>query len=597
MAYIRNVGSRPRAVAATSSSMMPSVTQTRLHIIVLGLWISLFVAAMDTSILSTALIRISSDFRSLGSATWLVTSYLLTYNTFIMISAKLSDVFGLKLVMIVCSIFFLVFSLACGVAQTMNQLIVLRAFQGIGGSGLYSLVFVAIMKLITPEKVAFYSGIISSVFAVANCLGPVLGGVITDQSTWRWIFFINGPIVGTALIILWFSMPGLKDGKSIRDRMEGFDVVGGILSVCWPIPLIFALQEGGIHYGWNSPVIIATLVAGVVALLIFGFYEGWISYRTAIDAIFPIRFVTNPNMALLLGSMFLLGMPFVATIIQLPQRFQAVNYKSAERAGILLLPLTLMTPVGSMFGALLMGRKICAEYLLIFASAIVSIGVGLLGTLPLGVDIWPGTYGYQVIVGFGLGAASPVFYFLLHTTVEPKQIAVGTGALNMLRSLGGCVAIAICSALHNSTLRSRLPEVLSPEQVSRIEDSREFIAMLPPRLQKEVGEVFAESYNRQFQVLLGCACASLLVAIALAVVRKRNGLLGRLPELEAMRGAGTHGHAVELESTSESQPSAGSRVEAQEKMSGRVSEVELIGGGHTPTTASPPGSTRDGKII
>jgi MFS family permease len=217
-----------------------------------------------------------------------------------MLTAKFSDVWGLKAVLLACNAIFLIFSMACGGAHSMIQLIVFRAFQGIGGSGCYSLTFVAIMKLVTPEKMGFYSGIISSVFALANLLGPVLGGVIVDNTTWRWIFFINGPIVATSLVLLLMSMPGLKDGISNRDRVRSFDVLGGILSVCWPVPLLFALQEGGAQYEWSSGVIIGTLTAGLVLFLIFGSYEAWITYRTKKDAIFPFRFITNPAMAFLL---------------------------------------------------------------------------------------------------------------------------------------------------------------------------------------------------------------------------------------------------------------------------------------------------------
>ncbi|KAF2280872.1 MFS general substrate transporter [Westerdykella ornata] len=496
-----------------------------------SLWLSLFISALDTTIITTSLIKISSSFDALERGAWLITTYLLTYNAFIMISANMSDIFGLKFALVACCICFLIFSLACGGAQTMVQLIVFRAFQGIGGSGLYSLVFVAIIKLITPEKASFYSGVISSCFAIANTLGPVLGGVISDRSSWRWIFFMNGPIVGTALVILFFSMPGLGDGESKIERLRGFDAIGGVLSVCWPIPLIFALQEGGVRYAWSSAIILGTLIAGLAGLLIFGIYEAWIPFRTKKDAVFPIKFFTNPSMVLLLLCMFLLGMPFYVAVIQLPQRFQAVNGTSAERAGILLLPVTLMTPFGAMLGGLLMGRKIAAEYLLILSTGIASVGIGLLSSLPTSVGFWPGTYAYEIITGLGLGLASPVYYFLLYTSVEDKDIAVGTGALNMLRTLGGCVAVAICSAIHNTILDDRLPSILPSSQSALIENF-DRLDNLPPGVKTQLGEIFGHSYNRQFQAILGFSLLNFVVAIGLAVVRKRMGIFGIGPSGE-----------------------------------------------------------------
>lgn len=314
--------------------------------------------------------------------------------------------------------------------------IVFRALQGIGGSALYSLVFVAIVKLVVPERLPFYSGIISSVFALANLLGPLIGGAISDRTNWRWIFWINGPVIGVAMGILVFTMPGVRDKKSTRERLRGFDGVGGVLSVCWPVPLLFALQEAGVSYAWSSGVVIGTLVAAFVLLVVFTMYEGWASYRTGIDAIFPARFVTNPASALLLFSMFLLGMPFTVMFIQLPQRFQGVNFTSAERAGILLLPVSLLTPVGAMVGGVLI-KKMAAEYILLLATTIVSIGTGLLSSLSIDSAITNPTYGYEIITGFGLGLASTPYYIMLYTSVEEKDVPIGTGILNMLRTLGG----------------------------------------------------------------------------------------------------------------------------------------------------------------
>ncbi|KAF2876336.1 major facilitator superfamily domain-containing protein [Massariosphaeria phaeospora] len=533
------------AAAAASSvstpAVVPILSKARLHIIIVGLWLCLFISAMDTTIITTGLIKISSEFNGLSQAAWLITAYLLTYNAFLMITARLTDVWGLKTILLACNIFFLIFSMACGGAQSMIQLIVFRAFQGIGGSGLYSLVFVAVMKLVDPAQMGFYSGVVSSVFAIANLLGPVLGGIITDHTTWRWMFWINGPIVGTSIAILFLAMPGLKDGKSTRERLRNFDSLGGILSVCWPIPLLFALQEGGVHYEWNSGIVIGTLVTGLAACLLFGGYEAWVSYKTTKDPVFPLRFLTNPAMALLLLSMFLLGMPFYVAVIQLPQRFQSVNFTSAERAGILLLPVTMLTPVGAMVAGALMGKKFNAEYILVISTAIITIGVGLLGSLPVHSKFSNATYGYEVITGFGLGFASSAYYFLLYTTVEEKDAAVGTGALNMVRTLGGCVAIAICSALHHSVLKDDLPMFLNPEQIKDSQDNNAALAQLSAETRADVGRVFGKSYNRQFQVLLAFTCLNFLVAMVLVVVRKKKGIFGLMPvrreENEFMKAA------------------------------------------------------------
>ncbi|KAL5379079.1 hypothetical protein DPSP01_008712 [Paraphaeosphaeria sporulosa] len=483
---------------------------------------------MDTTIITTALFRISSEFYALDRGPWLVTAYLLAYNSFLMITAKLSDIWGLRTILLAFNGFFLVFSMACSAAQTMNQLIVFRALQGIGGSALYSLVFVTIMKLIVPDKIAFYSGVISSVFALANLSGPLIGGAISDHTNWRWIFWLNGLVIPISMAILLSSMPGINDNKSTKERLRGFDIIGGVLSVCWPVPLLFALQEAGVSYDWNSGVIIGTLVTAFVLLTFFIAYESWASYKTKIDVIFPARFVANPAAALLLFSMFLLGMPFMSMFIQLPQRFQGVNFVSAERAGILLLPVSLMTPVGAMLGGLL-NKKFPAECVLLLGTAVIGIGTGLLSSLPIDNGIADATYGYEIITGAGLGLASTPYYIMLYTSVEEKDVPIGTGILNMLRTLGGAVAVAICSALHNSVLHEDLSAFLNAEQIAGVKASGTFIARLPEATRIQLGRVFGRSYNKQFKVILAFALLNFLVAIALAVARKKKGIFGKMP--------------------------------------------------------------------
>jgi hypothetical protein len=427
------------------------------------------------------------------------------------------------------------------------------------------------MKLVTPEQVGFYSGVISSVFALANLLGPVLGGVIADHTVSglrckppsgnvliytidcrpgggyfgsskpgcplksRPLTPSSAPIIGTSFTLLFFAMPSTKDGKSIRDRFRGFDSVGSILSICWPVPLLFALQEAGVQYEWKSGVIIGTLVTGIALFLLFGLYETVISIKTTIDAIFPIRFLTNPALALMLLSMFFFGMSSYVVFIQLPQRFQGVNFKSAERAGILLLPVSLLTPVGAMisgvlFGKKIMGKSVPLEYVLLSSLGIISLGVGLLSSLPVDSHLSGATYGYEIIIGFGIGLANPPYFPLLSTCVEEKDVAIGIGIMNMLRTLGGAVAVAVCSALHHSILKNNLAGFLNTEEISAVEKSVAFITQLPEEKREMLGRVFGKSYNRQFQVTLGFSLFGCLVVIAMIVVRKKQGIFGWVPE-------------------------------------------------------------------
>lgn len=330
-------------------------------------------------------------------------------------------------------------------------------------------------------------------------------------------------------------MPSPKFDTSIRGRFRGFDGIGGFLSVCWPIPLLFALQEAGVQYQWSSGVIIGTLVAGIVLFILFALYECAISLKTNIDAMLPLRLLTNPAMAWQLLSVGLLGMPMYVAFIQLPQRFQGVNFTNAERAGILLLPVSLLTPVGAtvfgvLFGKKIMGKLIATEYLLLLSTAILSIGIGLLSSLPTESHISHATYGYEIIVGFGIGFAGAPYFPLLYTCVVEKDVAVAIGIMNMLRTLGGAIAVAICSALHHSMLQKRLAGFLDPQQITAVEQSVASIAQLPEEQRAMLGRVFGQSYNRQFQVTLAFSLLNFFVVIALIITRKKQGIFGVIPE-------------------------------------------------------------------
>lgn len=222
-------------------------------------------------------------------------------------------------------------------------------------------------------------------------------------------------------------------------------------------------------------------------------------------------------------------MPFYVIFVQLPQRFQTVNFTAAERAGILLLPCTLVSPVGAM-AAGLVAKRVATEYVLILSAAIVCIGTGLLGSLPTQSHLWPGIYGYEVIVGFGLGLASPPYFMLLATSIAERDISVGTGALNMMRTLGGCVAVAICTAVHREYTADRLTEFLSPEQIVAIQTSSAALAHMPETLRDEIGGIFGGSYNRQFLIMLAFTGLNLVVTVLLALVRKKIGIFGIMVE-------------------------------------------------------------------
>ncbi|KAL2819624.1 MFS general substrate transporter [Aspergillus cavernicola] len=515
-----------------SSTHPTPIPSLRLNIIVLGLWISLFLAALDSTIISTAVFDISNSFQSTSQSAWVVTAYLLTYNAFVLLLAKLSDIVGLKPLILISNGIFLVFSIACGVSQTMNQLIVFRALQGIGASGLYCLVFVAILRLISLEKAGLYSGIISSVFALSNLLGPILGGVIVDNTTWRWIFYLNIPLSAIAIVILSIAIPASKDIKLNRETLSKLDFIGSLLSICWLVPLLFALQEGGSHYPWSSSKIIGSLTGGIVALITFVTYEAWLQKQNGTrEPIFPIRFLRNPMQALLLLNVLFTGFAFYTSIILLPQRYQSVNAVSASRAGVLLLTLTLCLPFFSLIAGAVLSKKPEMTYsLLILGTALILTSTACLSDLSVNRAVSNTQYGFQVIMGAGLGLVSTTQYVALKLTFPPSDTAAGTGAMNMLRAMGGCIGLALCATMLSAQLNSDLPSFLSPELVEIAKETlREGNGLSADNL-TAVRQIYGKGYDSGFQVMIAFAGANVIAAGLLFLVTSRRGGVDKLVE-------------------------------------------------------------------
>ncbi|KAK2930366.1 hypothetical protein FoTM2_010707 [Fusarium oxysporum f. sp. vasinfectum] len=433
----------------------------RLHLSVIGLTFGLFLSALETTIVSTTLDTIAKHFNDEREYSWIVTAYMVTFNGFLLLHARLSDVFGRFTVFYACLAIFALFSGVCGAAQSMTQLIVFRAFQGLGASGLFSLTMV-IVPDITPDRwLGLYSGVVSSVFAFSSVLGPVLGGVLAQHSTWRWVFLLNLPGAAVCAFLLLLSLRWKNNSKSVMNGWREIDAPGAFLFLAATIFLIYALQSAstvGDGNGWSSPTIIGCLVGSGVSLIMF------------------------------IGSAFFMGSSFYSTIIQLPQRLQHVNDKSPTTAGVLLLPVLLPSAGFSALSGGLYRKFPAATPLLLFCGGVLQvIGVGLLSTLPTGSSVSNSQYGFEVMTGVGFGLMLPSFMILARDWVSEEQYATAMGLVNTFRTLGGCVSIAVCGAILNKEL----------EKTSRI-----------PNIKSAYGDI----YNEQFFVMASLSIPSALAA-------------------------------------------------------------------------------------
>ncbi|EEH05271.1 drug resistance transporter EmrB/QacA subfamily [Histoplasma capsulatum G186AR] len=513
---------------AENEGNFPYIRGWRMYLLTTGIWLSLFLSTLETTIVSTSLVSITNALDGFGKRDWIVTSYLLTYTGFLVIYAKLGDVFGRKSMFLLALSLFTIFSILCGATNDVVELIIFRAFQGMGASGIYSMIMVIAPTLVPPEKFGKYLAIIASVFAIASVLGPILGGAISNNSAWRWIFLLNAPAgcvcIGIVALILPSSIssrPDVKFTNHLRAKISGaalrrVDVVGVFLLLASSILLVFALEEAGTRYSWSDAVTISTFCVGGIAGILFVFWELFLEKSTSLqEPVFPLRLLKNRLLAAMMATAFFTGFPFVAIVVNIPQRAQVVSGLSSVKAGLALLPLLLTSPLAtSVSGMLTSNLKIPPFYLILLGSILQFIGVGLTCTLPThSFEVSPQQYGYEALMGLGFGLSLTTILTLAPLVIKEPYLGVAMGALTQVRVLAGTISLAICSTILNNCLRPKMASVISPSQLRAISDSLSAIDDLTPAQRIAVRQAFGEGYNKQNIFLTAFSGVSVLASL------------------------------------------------------------------------------------
>ncbi|RMZ75534.1 hypothetical protein DV738_g5436, partial [Chaetothyriales sp. CBS 135597] len=361
------------------------------------------------------------------------------------------------------------------------------------------MVMVITPQIVPRSELGKYMAIISSVFALSSILGPVIGGAITSHpKEWRWVFLLNAPAGAVAILILAIFLPSSSTDTKFISRIRArfsqaswkrVDFVGAFLLLTASVLLVFALEEAGSRYPWDSAAILSTLIIAGICWIAFPFWEHHVeaSTKSNQEPVFPMRLLKDRILFGMMVNAFFTGFPFMVIIVNLPQRFQAVNNFSPFRAGIYLLPLLLSSPFASgLCGYLVSKLKIPPFYLIISGAALQLLGICLLGSLdettpPMKVD--SKVLGYEVIVGFGFGTGLSTLLIMTPLVVQEKDMAVAMGAITQIRVLGGTLGLAICSTILNNHLHSELATVLTPQQEHLISESTSNIAKLSPEQQ------------------------------------------------------------------------------------------------------------------
>jgi EmrB/QacA subfamily drug resistance transporter len=469
-----------------------------------ALMLGMFLAALDQTIVSTALPTIVGDLGGLNHLSWVVTSYLLASTVSTPIYGKLGDMYGRKPVFLAAIVVFLVGSMLAGLSESMTQLIAFRFLQGVGAGGLMVSAQAIIGDIVPPRQRGRYMGLIGSVFAVASVAGPLLGGFFVDQISWRWVFYVNMPIGVIAILIVIFKL----QLRTPHNR-HSIDYLGATLLSGGVAALILLTSWGGVEYGWGSSLIIALGVAGVLLLAAFVWQE-----RRAHEPIIPLALFRSRvfNVSSAMGAT--IGMAMFGAIIFIPLYLQLVYGSSATKSGLQMLPLML----GLLTAAILSGRAISriGRYRMfpIAGTATLVVGMFLLSRLGPGTAQWLASV-YMLVVGIGIGLVMQVLVLIVQNDAQPENIGVATATATFFRSMGGSFGVAIFGAIFAARLAhelSHLPRSVVERLGSGVQLSPAEAAQLPPAMHTEFLQAFATALHGVF--LWGMAIAIIPFALS-----------------------------------------------------------------------------------
>ncbi len=414
--------------------------------ILLGVLLVMFLSALDQTIVSTSLPRITGELNGFTHLSWVFTAYMLSSTITVPIYGKLSDIFGRRGLYILGIIIFLLGSVLSGMSQSMMQLILFRALQGIGGGAIMVNSITIIGDIFPPAERGKWQGLIGGVFALASIAGPLLGGWVTDHFSWRWIFYINLPLGILAIAVLAFAMPKIV-GKT-KDR--SIDLLGALLLAFGLVPLLLALVLGGNEYTWSSWQILLLFGLAIVCLFTFALVE-----QRAAEPILSLDLFKNKVFSVSVLMIFLTSMGMFGAILYIPVFAQAVTGVSATNSGFILMPMMISLVITSALGGQIISRTAQYKPLAIFGVLMIVLGMFLFSKV--GLETTKQDLIFRMIVlGIGLGTTMPIFTVAVQSAFERERLGEVTAGTQLARSIGGTVGTAILGGVMNSQLAKQL---------------------------------------------------------------------------------------------------------------------------------------------
>src|SRR4051812_13128927 len=416
-------------------------TIRRVLAIYLGLMMALLLAALDQTIVATALPRIVSDLGGITQYSWVFTSYMLTSTVTVPLYGRLGDVHGRRPLLLISVTIFVIGSALCGFAQGMTELIVFRAIQGIGAGGLFPLSLAVIGAIVPPRDRGRWQGLIGAVFVSASIIGPTVGGFIVDNASWRWVFLVNVPIGGLALAVISVTMPR----RAVRAE-HSIDWLGAGLLAAGTAALLLGLVWGGRDYAWSSGHVLVAFAVSVVVLRGVAFVE-----RRTDEPILPFELLHNRIVAGSVTCMALVGMAMFGTVVYAPLFVQGVIGTTATSSGIVLMPLMLAAVTTSLLTGQLISRTGRYRWNVLVGPLVLALGMALLWRMDVTTTTREAARD-MVIAGIGIGSMMQVFVISVQNAVVRARIGSATALAQFSRQMGATIGVTVMGLIVNQGL-------------------------------------------------------------------------------------------------------------------------------------------------